>query len=92
MPEFLNDLMKTGFNALVKLTIGFSIGTGAGAAVCWYYGIPMVLSIIGAFSYWASRLRSYRIQASYREGFEHSLIGDITTRCKGLAGVVARGC
>lgn len=47
MPEFLNDLMKTGLNALVKLTIGFSIGTGAGAAVCWYYGIPMGLSIIG---------------------------------------------
>jgi hypothetical protein len=47
MPEFLNELMKTGFNALVKLIVGFSIGTGAGAAVCWYYGIPMGLSVIG---------------------------------------------
>lgn len=47
MSEFLNELMKTSFNALVKLTVGFSIGTGAGAAVCWYYGIPMGLSIIG---------------------------------------------
>lgn len=31
----------------VKLVIAFAVGTGAGAIVCWYYGIPLVFSIAG---------------------------------------------
>jgi hypothetical protein len=46
-PRRATEIPEEPFNALVKLTVGFSIGTGAGAAVCWYYGIPMGLSVIG---------------------------------------------
>ena len=31
----------------VKFIIAFSVGTGAGAMVCWYYGIPLVFSLLG---------------------------------------------
>ena len=31
----------------VKFIIAFAVGTGAGAIVCWYYGIPLVLSLLG---------------------------------------------
>lgn len=32
---------------LVKLIVAFAVGTGAGAIVCWYYGVPLGLSILG---------------------------------------------
>jgi hypothetical protein len=32
---------------LVQLLIAFSIGTGAAAVVCWYYGVPLFLSLLG---------------------------------------------
>ena len=31
----------------VKFIIAFAVGTGAGAIVCWYYGIPLVFSVLG---------------------------------------------
>ena len=31
----------------VKFIIAFAVGTGASAIVCWYYGIPLVFSLIG---------------------------------------------
>ena len=31
----------------VKLLIAFAVGTGAGAIVCWYYGVPLIFSVIG---------------------------------------------
>lgn len=31
----------------LRLLIAFTIGTGAGAIVCWYYGLPLVLSLLG---------------------------------------------
>ena len=32
---------------ILKYVIAFAVGTGAGAIVCWYYGIPLVFSIAG---------------------------------------------
>lgn len=32
---------------LFKFVIAFVVGTGASAIVCWYYGIPLALSLLG---------------------------------------------
>ncbi len=47
MLKFFKDLIKIGFDASVKFVVAFSVGTGAGAIVCWYYSIPMGFSVIG---------------------------------------------
>lgn len=47
MLKFLKDLIKEGIGAIVNFVIAFGIGTGAGAVVCWYYGIPLGFSVIG---------------------------------------------
>lgn len=41
--SFLMSLVRDA----VKLFIAFAVGTGAGAIVCWYYGIPLVFSLLG---------------------------------------------
>jgi hypothetical protein len=56
MLEFLKDLIKEGIGAIVKFVIAFGVGTGAGAVICWYYGIPLGFSVIGVFSYLGLRL------------------------------------
>ena len=40
---FLRDLVRDA----VKFIIAFAVGTGAGAIVCWYYGIPLVFALLG---------------------------------------------
>ena len=40
---FLRDLARDA----VKFIIAFAVGTGAGAIVCWYYGVPLVFSLLG---------------------------------------------
>jgi len=47
MKEFFIALLKDGLRTLVKLILAFAVGTGAGALVCWYYKLPMVLSLGG---------------------------------------------
>lgn len=47
MLEFLKDLLKIGLDAIIKFVTAFGVGTGAGAVVCWYYGIPLGFSILG---------------------------------------------
>jgi len=47
MIDFLKDLLKIGFGAILKVAIFFAVGSGGGAIVCWYYGIPLGFSIIG---------------------------------------------
>jgi hypothetical protein len=47
MLDFLKELLKIGLSAILKFLIAFSVGTGAAAAVCWYYGIPLGFSILG---------------------------------------------
>ena len=41
--SFLASLARDFF----KLVVAFAIGTGGGAVVCWYYGVPLALSILG---------------------------------------------
>ena len=45
------SLLSSFFGGLireaVKLIIAFAVGTGAGAIVCWYYGIPLIVSLLG---------------------------------------------
>lgn len=41
--SFLASLARDAF----KLIVSFAVGTGAGAIVCWYYGIPLGFSILG---------------------------------------------
>ena len=52
----INDGTERGFFATlfmgllrdaVKMIVAFLVGTGGGAIVCWYYGIPLVFSVIG---------------------------------------------
>ncbi len=44
---FLKSLLMSILRDLVKLVLAFVVGTGAGAIVCWYYGIPLGFSILG---------------------------------------------
>ena len=44
---FMKELGTSLLGALVKFILAFAVGTGAGAIVCWYYGIPLGFSIIG---------------------------------------------
>lgn len=44
---FLASILIGLVRDFVKLIIAFAVGTGAGAVVCWYYGIPIGFSILG---------------------------------------------
>ena len=44
---FFKSLLLGLLRDLVKFVLAFIVGTGAGAVVCWYYGLPLALSIIG---------------------------------------------
>ncbi len=47
--NFFKDLGKSIIKGLVQYVIAFAVGTGAGALVCLYYGVPLVFSLIGGF-------------------------------------------
>lgn len=44
---FLASFLLSLVRDAVKLVIAFAVGTGAGAIVCWYYGLPMIVSLLG---------------------------------------------
>ncbi len=44
---FLSSLVSGIAEAFVKYLVAFVIGTGAGAVVCWYYSLPLALSLVG---------------------------------------------
>lgn len=44
---FLSSLFHALVRELFKFIIAFAVGTGAGAIACWYYGIPLVFSLLG---------------------------------------------
>ena len=44
---FFSSLLLGLVRDAVKFIIAFAVGTGAGALVCWYYGIPLVFSFVG---------------------------------------------
>lgn len=46
---FFAQLLGDMLHGIFMLVAAFSIGTGASAVVCWYYGVPLVFSLIGGF-------------------------------------------
>lgn len=46
---FLRTLLQGIVRDAIKFITAFVVGTGAGAIVCWYYGFPLALSLIGGF-------------------------------------------
>ncbi|MDX1508555.1 MAG: hypothetical protein R3358_09770 [Woeseiaceae bacterium] len=44
---FFSSLLSSIVRDAVKFIVAFIIGTAAGALVCWYYGIPLVFSLLG---------------------------------------------
>lgn len=44
---FLTSFFTTVARDLFQLLLAFSIGTGAAALVCWHYGAPLFLSLLG---------------------------------------------
>jgi hypothetical protein len=43
LASFLASLARDAF----QLIVAFAVGTGAGAIACWYYGVPLVFSLLG---------------------------------------------
>ena len=44
---FFTSFLASLARDLVTLVFSFLIGTGAGALVCWYYELPLALSMLG---------------------------------------------
>lgn len=44
---FVSSLVAGLVRDAVQLIVAFAIGTGGGAIVCWYYGIPLIFSLLG---------------------------------------------
>lgn len=44
---FFASLFRSIIRDAANLLVAFAVGTGGGAIVCWYYGIPLVFSILG---------------------------------------------
>ncbi len=47
--EFFISLLKSILESLIVIAIVFGVSTGISAAVCFYYDLPLVLSLIGGF-------------------------------------------
>ena len=45
--SFIAELLVGLARDAVKLILAFAIGTGVSAIACWYYGIPLVFSLLG---------------------------------------------
>jgi len=43
LASFAASLARDAF----QMIVAFAVGTGAGAVACWYYGVPMVFSLLG---------------------------------------------
>jgi hypothetical protein len=46
---FFPDLVRDILGQLIVAVVVFVFATGVSAAVCLYYGLPLVLSLIGGF-------------------------------------------
>ena len=46
---FFASLFRGLLRDTLKLIVAFAVGTGASAIVCWYYGLPLAISLIGGF-------------------------------------------
>jgi len=49
LKDLVNVLVRETVRYLVAFLIAFGVGTCAGAAVCWYYGVPLIWSLAGGF-------------------------------------------
>lgn len=46
---FFASILFALLDSLVKFVTAFAVGTGAGAIFCWYYGLPMIIALVGGF-------------------------------------------
>lgn len=46
---FFAGLFAGLVHGFMQLVMAFAIGTGASAIVCWYYSVPLALSLVGGF-------------------------------------------
>lgn len=44
---FFQSLFMGLVGVVVKMLAAFAVGTGAAALACWYYGVPLVFSLLG---------------------------------------------
>lgn len=44
---FLAQFFASLAHGFFQLLLAFAIGTGGAALVCWYYGLPLALSLLG---------------------------------------------
>ncbi|WP_284177283.1 hypothetical protein [Rhabdaerophilum sp. SD176] len=47
MGDFFSKLIRGIVQELVKVAAAFGLGTAAGAAICLYYGVPLIFSLLG---------------------------------------------
>jgi hypothetical protein len=47
VPGFFATLLQGILRDLMRFVMAFALGTAGGAAICLYYGIPLILSLIG---------------------------------------------
>lgn len=45
--SFLTAFLATLARDIFQLIAAFAVGTGAGAIACWYYGVPLIFSLLG---------------------------------------------
>lgn len=46
---FFPSLLRGILKELIVMAIVFAVATGISAAVCFYYGLPLIISLIGGF-------------------------------------------
>jgi phosphate/sulfate permease len=46
---FIADLARAVLKDLLFMVLAFVLATGASALACWYYGLPLGLSLLGGF-------------------------------------------
>ncbi|MEL7296096.1 MAG: hypothetical protein AAGJ86_00470 [Pseudomonadota bacterium] len=44
---FFSGIFKAIANAFTQMLAAFAVGTAVAAPVCWYYGLPLILSLGG---------------------------------------------
>lgn len=47
LTSFLKGIFRDLSKGIIQGVVGFGIGTGVGGIVCWYFGIPLIFSLLG---------------------------------------------
>jgi fatty acid desaturase len=45
--NFLTSFFASLARDIFQLIVAFAVGTGAGAIACWYFGVPLIFSLLG---------------------------------------------